>query len=194
MMHMKRLGRWLFHAMTALSLILCIATVGLGIRSHWVTDSAFVWGKPYTHGVVDEGCTIQIVSSLGSTEIRQEYTAWLTLPRNGNLGWVVPDRSRSFGFPGFHWQTSWYSSSLLEHPGNYDGTTRTLTASDWLLAPIAAIVPIFWFLRWRKRDRFPPGCCQNCDYDLRATADRCPECGTIPTQMQNRKLPAAATD
>src|SRR5579872_2716297 len=166
----------MFHGLGALSLILCIITVVFYIRSHWVTDSAFVWGKPYSRNV-DEGCTVKIASSQGSVVVCQEYTAWLTLPRNGDLSWVDPDQSRSFGFPGFRFEKSWYSSSFLEHPGKDDGITRTVSISDWLLMPVAALLPVVCILHWLKLGRFAPDCCQNCGYDLRATSFRCPECG-----------------
>jgi hypothetical protein len=53
----------------------------------------------------------------------------------------------------------------------------------WLLAIVAGSGPaIYWGMRVRRetviRARQSKGQCLCCGYDLRATADRCPECGT----------------
>ena len=51
------------------------------------------------------------------------------------------------------------------------------------LALILSAGPILWAMRWRKervQRRLRRGLCSRCGYDLRATPDRCPECGTVP--------------
>jgi hypothetical protein len=48
----------------------------------------------------------------------------------------------------------------------------------WLPAVLYAIALITWARTSRVAVKV--GFCRNCGYDLRATPDRCPECGTIP--------------
>jgi hypothetical protein len=58
------------------------------------------------------------------------------------------------------------------------------TWSEWvLLIPfwailIATAAPPLLYLRWRRRQPEGEIRCPVCNYDLRATPDRCPECGT----------------
>jgi hypothetical protein len=55
-----------------------------------------------------------------------------------------------------------------------------LTLSYWFCAAIASVWPGIWVwreLRRRNRAAFDDGYC-TCGYNLRASTDRCPECGT----------------
>jgi hypothetical protein len=74
----------------------------------------------------------------------------------------------------------------LEHDGSKpDGAVVywILIVPHWWIAIFAGILPLCWisaFLLRRARKRLrcrKPGCCPTCGYDLRATPERCPECG-----------------
>jgi hypothetical protein len=52
---------------------------------------------------------------------------------------------------------------------------------------MSAVAPTLWaWRRVRKKTRFASGLCAICGYDLRATPDRCPECGAVPTAEAQR--------
>jgi PAS domain S-box-containing protein len=54
---------------------------------------------------------------------------------------------------------------------------------NWFLLAVLAVLPARWAAlrrgRWRRAELAARGRCPSCGYDLRATPERCPECGEV---------------
>jgi predicted RNA-binding Zn-ribbon protein involved in translation (DUF1610 family) len=58
-----------------------------------------------------------------------------------------------------------------------------------LIVPLWPVVVVSGFIAWRRRPRATRASrCASCGYDLRATPDRCPECGATPVPRDETTL------
>ena len=82
-------------------------------------------------------------------------------------------------WPPFFVVTSDSPSMLSDVPSVDRYTFRTLAL--WPLLLLTALGPTWWLLIYHRRaverQRRVAGLCPRCGYDLRASSDRCPECG-----------------
>ena len=77
---------------------------------------------------------------------------------------------------------SWYANDYN------DWSYRQVTAPCWAIAAAAIPLPTIWLERRRKKVRAEMlGLCPKCGYDLRASPERCPECGTpVPARFTTK--------
>jgi hypothetical protein len=181
---MKCLLRILTSVATALSLILCVSTAALCLRSYWKQDIYFTdttdlyqdHGQRHyrlyasTAGVLVIYRRERRISTMGFAESLHadpQRTYWSQPP--GSVPEFYGDNCslwNRLGFGTFH--------KMPDDLGP--------TFPHALPVFICAILPAHWL--WRRRRRSTPGLCPKCGYDLRATPTRCPECGTIPKPAQ----------
>jgi hypothetical protein len=144
----KQLGRWAFNMLAGVSLLLCVGLTGLWGRSYFRTDWVF------------EGRRVQVWHKKGVITIE-----------NWPEFWAI-ERA----------QKEWINTGDTSMPppiARFEYWRYKLPHALFILP--TTVLPMIWTLRFRKSRRAlraRSGLCARCSYDLRATPDRCPECGT----------------
>jgi hypothetical protein len=187
--------RWLFNFAAFLSLALCLASI-----VEWVHLGRVHLGfsvSPTIHSQFAAMACERVVV------IRFSSVPWPISPRaeiqRGNLriGAVTPNTSDvgellAGGRPtsGWMWELAdfavvrrGYSYASRSGGAPHVSVDTSLFLPYWLIILFSIVVPGWWaVLRHRKRlreARAVSGRCVACGYDLRATPERCPECGAV---------------
>jgi hypothetical protein len=185
---MRRLARRLFTFCSVLSLLLCVATCVLWVRSYRLSEW-IAWRCA--------GGARSVRSARGSVEVALLLADWSKYPSEFHgpkyqrdvvrpafnylllLGGSWDDRDFNGQWLGFEWH----------HKRNRrQGVLHGLAVVPfWFLVMATAAPPVAW-IRHRLRSRVHGrrrselGLCASCGYDMRATPQRCPECGALSRQ------------
>jgi hypothetical protein len=182
---MKRFRRWMFNGAAALSSLLFAVSISLWVRSfHFAEGVDRFWLGPSGSGV--EATRRGFVNTRGSMQIF--WTSGYFPPRTGWDGFIAslsPERPylkyvrfNSYSNPQTTLGFAFLESTFGEANGLH-GAKKTVMVPFYAVTLAFLVIPILWAIRrwrWRKKS---DGFCDRCGYDLRATPERCPECGTL---------------
>jgi hypothetical protein len=176
---MRRLLRWAFNFAAVL---LFVAMGVLWVRSYVVEDRFYY-------------STCRMLRAPESSRW-DEFTMWVTtgrgvicfeyrrssipqiLPGDESVAW---DRFSPPQYAGYHFDSFWGRLDFGYWQRGIISPATSVWAPMWPLVLFCAISPMIWVLRlFRSRASFGAGLCALCGYDVRATPDRCPECGASP--------------
>jgi hypothetical protein len=167
-----------------LSVVWTASVAGLWLRSFWLRDS-FNIGRWTDQGFFDRTLTIQSID--GGIAITLQSRGNVPKSSATSYEWDLSSGARwgrSAGWRshvGFRYQ-DWTFITLSDRTPT---RSRTLLMPHWVLILPALLLPVVALVRYRQAKWARAGLCPHCGYDLRATPDRCPECGHAPAEHVN---------
>lgn len=199
--------RRLFAILSAFSLLICVLFAALWIRKHWVAERVFHINAQGRYWRLES--TGQFLEA----EVGKGWDSSATIPWHERRG--SDQHYKISGFPSLvlrpqnqRWWDIHYDYGnerrygvREESKGLEDVIYQLLPPVEYQVVfiphwlPVAAfgLLPLLWLIaqrRWlihRRRRRL--GMCLSCGYDLRASHDRCPECGTaIPADLIRKSV------
>ena len=207
--------RVLITTFTLFMLLLAAALAGVWIHSYHAKDR-LIWNRPIYAG--NSSSTLELVSSRGRLCLSWDRLTlvgpapamawhmadpypfgigwkWLVAQPADNLQLFEPESfwtRRGFGFHARH-DADAAPSQHSRIVASYD---RTRVQIPIYLAVALAGMPLVGLIwaafrrRLRQRRRRAANHCLNCGYDLRATPERCPECGKVVGEPEPSRWPA----
>jgi hypothetical protein len=158
---------------TALSLLLCVVTNAVWVTSYWRTQYVGLGRPDHWLGALSMAGVLRL--ERGGFPMAREgwsYESYLT-PAGGLWRELYARDTRGvLQFAGMGYSSIDYSSN-----GSMKRTAIYLP--HWLLALAFALLPAWYAWTTFVRRKPAPGHCDRCGYDLRASTERCPECGMI---------------
>ena len=184
--------RRLFNILSALSLLVAVSLLIMWIRSYRAYE-VFHWGLSVQPMIVRlyEIDSANGVVCAGRLQVTGGPPSFVSPPTGWSEGWFrLPKTAASNMGVGRSWAGfGLYSRRTLLQAGlisNYKGVQLPY----WFLTPLAGWLPTVWGVkakrRWQRERRRGLGLCLQCGYDLRASRERCPECG-IPVGATEAK-------
>jgi hypothetical protein len=204
----RRIGRYILNGLTVLSLVLCVATVGLWVRSYWRSDALvrvihnadhrlspgeqfIVRSKgvcsarghfgALSSNIVMEGPGVSLFADASARYDRNFRPGW-RYDGDAPDGHISSAMMRGSRF-GFKIERSRQKQAAPPRLSSIASDDRIVMVPCWLVVLVTGLLPVRFAYKV-ARAHAPPGLCRKCGYDLRATPDRCPECGTIPTKVK----------
>ena len=167
--------RKLFKFLSALSLLLCVATTVMWGRSYWWADE--IARRSTTPRFVKIGNTAYVPDSSLVSERGYIWFDFFDVGENRNIQWEMSyERRRAEHDPGHYANLNLGTGFLgLGYYHDTMGYWHMIVVPHWFVTLSFAIPPFVFVLRWFRRPRI--GHCPSCGYDLRATEGECPECG-----------------
>jgi hypothetical protein len=180
---MKRMGWWLFNVLTILSLLFLLATATWAVRSYYFADSVFgsVPGRRwYQLESIRGGIEISVYDPMFENSFDQPHTQYEVGHRSHDLSRPNKSSAMKTNLWGFKASRSTYDGGG-EGPGNERIIEiRALRMPYWSFTLLFILLPMAnGCLLWKRGRAMQRGLCLRCGYDLRATPDFCPECGTV---------------
>jgi len=184
------MGR-IFTIMSALSLVLFVAAMVMWARSRSRQDF-LIWRRfdqPKIHQILIEITSTK--SGLDLSFVRYDYG-----PRRTLMPSILAEQGWSYSSTGaFNWSmhsAPWwatYRTQTLPFTAESDDANPksseawSIGARFWLLGLFAGMLPAGWLILRIRRKNIRRGFCAKCGYDLRATPEQCPECGTVSVKQ-----------